>query len=115
MAFSEFETRRIEKLVGRFVEKRRPSAPMRQFLDLGYRVGERSVEVFEIRPMWQNPNERIEQAVAKATYDSGRGVWAVYWQRGDLTWCPYDPEPEVRGLEAFIALLDDDRHACFFG
>jgi hypothetical protein len=115
MTFSELEARRIQKLVGEFIEKRRPSAHIRSLLDLGFRVRGQSIEVFEIRPVWQNPNERIEEPVAKATYDSTRRVWAVYWQRGDLTWCRYDPDPEVKALEAFIELLDDDRHACFFG
>ena len=115
MTFSELEARRIDKLVGQFIEKRRPSAHIRSLLDLGFRVRGQSIEIFEIRPVWQNPNERIEEPVAKATYDGTRRVWAIYWQRGDLTWCRYDPHPEVKALEAFIELLDDDQHACFFG
>ncbi len=115
MAFSEFEARRIHMLVGRFIEKRRPSAHLRNLVDLGFRITGPSVEIFQIRPVWQHPSERIEQPVAKATYDSTRGVWTVYRQQGNLTWSRYEADPEVKALEGFLALLEEDRHACFFG
>jgi len=67
MALSEFETKKIEKEVGAFVEKRRPHPHIRPELDLGVRVKGQIVEIFEIRPLWNNPEERIEEPVAKST------------------------------------------------
>jgi hypothetical protein len=112
---SELEAKRYDRLVGAFVEKRRPPAHIRPKLDLGYRFIGQSVEIFEIRPRWDNPGEKIEEKVAKATYVRTQGVWRVFWQRSDLKWHRYDPAPEVKGLEEFLALVDRDEYACFFG
>jgi hypothetical protein len=115
MAFSEFDIKKCEKLVEQFVQKRRPPPHIRNELDLGFRVKGQSVEIFEIRPMWRNPSKKIEEAVAKSTYVKTQGVWKVYWQRADLKWHRYDPMPEVDSLEEFLALVDRDEYACFFG
>lgn len=115
MALSEFEIKKCEKLVGEFIEKRRPPPHIRNELDLGYRVKGQSVEIFEIRPMWQNPDKKIEEAVAKTTYVKTRKIWTVYWQRADLKWHRYDPNPEVESLEKFLEIVDRDEYACFFG
>jgi uncharacterized protein Usg len=42
-------------------------------------------------------------------------VWRVFWQRADLKWHRYDPAPEVPSLEDFLQLVQEDKHACFFG
>jgi hypothetical protein len=68
MPFNDLEIKRIEKLMGGFMEKRRPPVDMRTKLDLSYRIKGYSVEIFEIRPLWSNPEKTIEEAVAKATY-----------------------------------------------
>ena len=115
MALSEFETKKIEKEVSAFVEKRRPPPQLRDELDLGYRVKGQSVEIYEIRPLWRHPGEKIEQPVAKATYVKKQKVWKVYWQRADLKWHRYEPDPEVITLQEFLGLVDRDEYACFWG
>ncbi len=115
MAFSEFERKRYEKQVDAFVERRRPPPPIRAKLDLGFRIKGQSVEIFEIRPLWNDPSRQVEEAVAKATYVKSRDEWRVYWQRADLKWHRYDPEPVVKRLDAFLDIVDKDQYACFFG
>ena len=115
MALSEFETKKIEKELRAFVERRRPPPHIRPELDLGFRVKGQSVEIFEVRPRWRHPEEKIEHAVAKATYVKTQRIWRVYWQRADLKWHGYEPNPEVEKLEQFLAIVDRDEHACFFG
>jgi len=51
MAISEFEIKRFEKLVGAYVKKHRPPAHIRDKVDLGFRVKDQSIEIFEIRPL----------------------------------------------------------------
>jgi len=53
--------------------------------------------------------------VAKATFVRTQAVWRVFWQRADLKWHRYEPEPEVPRLEDFVALVDRDQYGCFFG
>jgi spore coat polysaccharide biosynthesis protein SpsF (cytidylyltransferase family) len=115
MALSEFEAKRYEKLVREYVEKHRPPPHLRKQVDLSFRIKGQSVEIFEIRPLWNDPKKQIEEAVAKATYVKSRGIWKIYWQRADLKWHRYDPDPEVKTLEKFIEVLEKDEYACFYG
>ncbi len=115
MALSEFEIKKCKKLAAQFVEKHRPPPHIRSELDFGFRVKDQSVEIFEIRPMWRNPKEKIEEAVAKTTYVKKQKTWKVYWQRADLKWNRYDPAPEVSSLEEFLELVEADEYSCFFG
>ena len=115
MAFSEFETKRIHKILGRYIEKNRPPENVRDEVDLSFRLTGQSVEIFEIRPLWNDPKEKIEESIAKATYIKSRNLWKVFWQRADLKWHRYEPDPEVDSIEEFIEIVENDDYACFFG
>ena len=116
MAFTEFEAKRISKVVGAFISEHRPPPHIRPKLDLAYRLKAQSVVIFEVRPRWRGaPGETMEHAVAKASYIKTRELWRVYWQRADLNWHSYEPAPEVGSIEKFLALVAQDKHACFFG
>jgi len=115
MALSEFEIKKCEKIVREYVEKHRPPAHLRNEVDLSFRIREQSVEIFEIRAMWNDPTEKIEEFVAKATYVKSGNIWKIFWQRADLKWHSYQPEPEVKTLEEFLDVVERDEHCCFFG
>ena len=115
MAFSELETKRLERVVSEYIDKRRPPPHIRDELDLGFQIRGQSIEIFEIRPLWNDNTKRIEQAVAKATYVKNQHVWKIYWQRADLKWHRYDPVPEVNTVEEFLSGGDVDDHCCCFG
>jgi hypothetical protein len=115
MALSEFEHKRIDRLASAFIEKRRPPPHIRDQLDLGYRISGQSLELFEIRPLWNDPGKKLEEPVAKTTYVRKSNTWRIYWQRQDLKWHRYDPDPEVDSLEDFLAVVDADEYACFWG
>ena len=115
MAFSQRQTTQIERAVAGFMTRRRPPIHIRSELDLGYRITGQSLELFEIRPRWDSPSEKIEQAIAKATYVKRTDTWKVYWQRADLKWHRYRPAPEAASVEDFLVLVETDEYACFFG
>ncbi len=115
MAFSEFELKRYERAARQFVESRRPPPHLRNKVDLACRISGQSLEIFEIRPIWDDPEKKIEEAVAKATYVKTRDVWRIYWQRADLRWHRYDPSPEVGSLEEVLKIVGNDEYGCFFG
>jgi len=115
MALSEFETKRVEKLASKYTEANRPPAHIRAQLDLGFRISDQSLELFEIRPRYDDPSIKIEESVAKTTYVKKSGVWKVYWKRADLKWHGYEPVPEVSTLEEFFALVEEDAYGCFKG
>lgn len=115
MVFSEIEQKRCEREMDAFLKKRRPPPHIRPELDIGIRVAGQSVEIFEIRPRWDRPEEKMETPVAKATYVKSQRVWRVFWMRRDLKWHRYEPVPEVPSLEKFAEIVHQDAYACFFG
>ena len=115
MAFSELEHKKYERVVKAYVERHRPPAYLRSKVDLSFRIKGQSVELFEIRPLWNDPGRKIEEAIAKATYVKARRTWKVYWQRADLKWHCYDPDAEVPTLEKFIEVVERDEYGCFRG
>ena len=115
MAFNEFELKKCEKALKSFLERKRPPSHIRKQLDLSYRLKGQSVEVFEVRPRWDNPNEIMETPVAKATYVKTRRIWKIYWQRADLKWHTYEPHPKAKDLDEFLKVVESDDYACFFG
>ena len=116
MAFTEFETKRLNRVVGSFVDQHRPPPHIRAELDLAFRIKGQSVEVFEVRPRWRGaPGETMEHSVAKATFVKTQELWRVFWMRADLKWHSYPPTPQVGSIEKFLELVAEDKHACFFG
>jgi hypothetical protein len=115
VAFTEIDIKRCEKIVGAFVARRRPAPHLRAKVDLAFRITGQSVEIFEIRPKWDDETRLVEHAIAKATYHRGKRLWKLYWRRADLKWHGYGPAPEVESLEQFVAIVGEDAHGCFFG
>ncbi len=83
---NDIERKRVENKLAAFVEKRRPPVHLRTQVDLGFRFDGRIIELFEIRSRWDNPAEKVEEAVAKARFLKSRDEWLVYWQRADFRW-----------------------------
>ena len=115
MALSEFKAKRVEKLASQYVEAHRPPPHIRSELDIGFRISDQSLELFEIRPRWDNPDEILEHGFAKTTYVKKTRLWKIYWLRQDLKWHRYDPVPEVASLEEFLSVVSEDAFACFHG
>ena len=112
---SEFELKKIEKAVGGFIERRRPPVHMRKEVDIGYRVSGHSVEIFEVRPDWQDPAQEMKHSVAKVRYVRSANEWRLYWMRQDLKWHSYEPHAVGRSLEELVEAVDRDELCCFFG
>ena len=115
MAFTELERKRCEHDLAKFLERRRPPPEIRPKLDLGYKIEGQSVEVFEVRPDWQDSSKTMQSPVAKTTFVRAQNRWKIFWMRRDLKWHGYEPTPEVRSLEAFLHVVDRDEYCCFFG
>ncbi len=115
MAISEFEIKRCQRELSKFFEARRPPPSIRHELDMGYRLENQSIEIFSIRPDWEDPNQTMEESHAKATYVKTTSVWKIFWQRADLKWHPYEPALAVRYFEEFLEIVKADEYACFFG
>lgn len=113
MAISPFQTLDVIELMEQFLERNRPSKHIRKDLDVGYRIDNQSVIVFEVRPMYLNPSMLQELEWAKATYIKSRDRWKIYWMRSS-GWYPYTP-PEMKTLKAFVKAVEEDPYGCFKG
>jgi len=115
MAFSEVERKRYEKIVEAYVERTRSPPHIRKDLDIAFRIYDQSIELFEVRQDWQNPEQTIEHPIIKATYMRRSGLWKVYWQRADMKWHRYEPEPEAETIEKVLDIVERDEYSCFYG
>ncbi len=115
MAISEFEIKRTERELDKFLTKRRPPAHLRAEVDIGYEIHNQNVIISEIRPDWKNPEELLHLPFARATYVKSKKHWKVYWMRQTLKWGAYEPVPTVNTIEEFLKVVDEDAHHCFFG
>jgi hypothetical protein len=115
ITLSEFEIKRIEKLVGQFIEKRRPEPHIRNKLDIAFRISGQSFEIYEIRPQWDNPTIKMEGPVAKATYVKSKKIWKLYWMRADLKWHSYEPLANTKSLQRILDEIHQDSYGCFWG
>ncbi len=115
MAFSEIETKRIEKEMEEFLTAQRPPEQLRNQVDLGYRIDNQSVVIFEIRPQWDDKSKKIEPPIAKTTFLKSRNEWHVYWFRSDMKWHRYEPHPTVKKLKDFLRVVIEDEYCCFWG
>lgn len=115
MALSEFEVKRAEKIVSAFIERIRPPKHIRDKLDFDFRIKNQSIEIFGIRPLWNDSSKKVEENIAKTTYVKRSKNWKLFWMRADLEWHRYDPYPNAETLEEFLEVVEEDKHACFFG
>ena len=64
MTFNDLERKRIENAMSGFMAKRRPPVHVRSQLDIGYRLVGQSIEIFEIRPQWDDLSVIVERSFA---------------------------------------------------
>jgi Protein of unknown function (DUF3024) len=114
LAFSEFELKRIETVVGPFCVRRSPTHARHQ-VRTEYRVKGHDVLVIEVRTVWDDPSRWMDHGIAKLRFNRKAGEWRLFWQRASLKWEPYEPLTSSRELAVLVEGIDRDPHGCFFG
>ena len=115
MAFNDIERARNLASLKWFMEQRRPPENIRPQLDIGYTVVGQTVDIFEIRPDWQDKTTTRHTPVARIKYVKSRDEWRLYWMRRDLKWHSYEPDAVHKSLMAALAVVNSDAYCCFFG
>lgn len=75
MKIAELDRAVVAKEIRAWIEKRRPGPELRHKLDYGFRYHNRSVELLEIRPMFDSKAKKATHAFAKARYIGTREIW----------------------------------------
>lgn len=105
-----------EAIVKNFIESLRPEDPeIREKIDLDYSYDGKTFLLFEIRPVWNNPQEKDQIEFAKIRYYKTREEWTLYWMRASGKWELYEPFPTSPYLDKIIEIIEEDSYACFFG
>ena len=115
MALSNTQIEEIEQAAEKYMNHNRPPLEIRDKLDIAYRIDGQSVVVFEVRPQWDKPEEKMEMDLAKTTFVKTKKLWKIYWMRGNLKWDHYKPVPFVKNISDFFDLIAKDELNCFFG
>lgn len=114
MELSEFEIRRIEKLFRGFCEKRVP-AHLRDRIRVEFRIRGDEVELFESRPLYNDPQTWVSTRVARFKKSTGSGNWVLYWADRDAQWKRYLPCEPRRDIEALLQAVEQDAIGTFWG
>ena len=115
MAIDTLQTLEVIEAMENFIARKRPPEHIRAKLDLGYKIEDQSMLVFEIRPQWDKPKVFREYPVAKTTFVKTKNHWEVFWMRADLNWDRSTPKPIVTTIKEFCELVEEDQYHCFFG
>ncbi len=115
MAFSEFEIRRFKKIFNDFFKNNEKPDYVRKDALLSFKVYENSVEILECFEAMNTPDKKIEEPIAKASFDQDRKLWKIYWKKDGTKWQQYEDNPEVKTLEEFLTTVKYDENLCFFG
>jgi hypothetical protein len=115
MVLTKQQTASIESAMADFLSKRRPPEEIRNKVDLAWRIEGQSVLIYHIRPFWRDDSQKIEDSVAKASYNSKTNRWKIYWRRADQKWHAYPPYPEAVFFDEFLTVVDEDENCCFWG
>jgi len=115
MAIDILQTLDVIEAMKNFIARKRPAEHIRPKLDIGYKIEEQSIIVFEVRPQWDKPEVIREHPVAKTTFVKAKNNWKIFWIRADLNWHTYTPKPTVKTIQEFTKLVEEDKHHCFWG
>jgi hypothetical protein len=105
----------IIEVMERYLIDSRPPEEIRNKVDINYKIEQQSIIIFEIRPVWNNPKEKTEYNIAKATFVKKDNTWKIFWFMSDMKWHNYKPNPKVENLKEFVKTIEEDKHGCFWG
>jgi hypothetical protein len=114
VALSEGQRTHVTKLLTEFCSTRVP-AHLRDQLQHGFRIENNSIELYESRPAFRQPQEWRKLDVAKFKYVASRGHWRLYCQYRDLKWHEYEPKPMARSFDALLREVINDPTGIFWG
>ena len=98
-----------------FWSRRRPPVHLRDQVREGQRLTDRTIELFIVRPVFNRPEDQIEESIARIQHMPRLQVWRIFWKRADGNWHRYQPGFEVPSLAEALEVIDADANACFFG
>ena len=114
MAFSKFERRDIETLLGSYCERRVPPH-VRDEVGLEFRIRGEAVTLVERRAPYKGRGEWTERVVAQFRRDQDSGHWVLYCADRNSRWHRYEGVRANKKLAPLVSEVDRDPTAIFWG
>ena len=114
MSLSEFERKRVEKLLKEYCEAKIPSH-LRDRIRLEYRIRGNEVSLYESRPHWQGNGAWLSTKIARFRRDLEARTWQLYWADRHGKWRSYSPLPFHRDIETLLHAVDRNVTGVFWG
>lgn len=105
----------LELILRKYIEKNRPPEEIRNQLDIGFKLEGQNIELYDIRPRWDNPEEKLDLPFARIKYIKSTNLFKLYWLRASGKWEAYKPFPEATHLQELLDIIDEDKYYCFKG
>lgn len=77
MAIDTLQSLEVIEVMENFLLRNRPPEHIKNQLDIGYKIEDQSIIVFEIRPQWNKPEIILEHPFAKITFVKAKNNWKV--------------------------------------
>ncbi len=101
--------------IKKYIEQRRPPVEIRNKLDIGYSYKNNTLEIFEIRPRFDNEKIYENIPIAKAKFVKSQNCWKIYWMRASGKWDVYKPISNISSISDVLQEIEDDGYGCFWG
>jgi len=105
-----------DSTIKKYVDLIRPQDPeIRKQIDFGYSYDGKIAVIYEIRPVWNNPEQIQNLEFAKIRFYKSKKEWNLYWMRASGKWELYEPFPKSTRLDKILEVIKEDKYGCFFG
>ncbi|MGY5354523.1 DUF3024 domain-containing protein [Wenyingzhuangia sp. IMCC45467] len=98
-----------------YIEEIRPPREIRKEVDLSYSYENNVVEIFEIRPKWDDIKVIENFPIARVKHVKSKNIWRIYWMDSNQKWIQYKPNFEEQHFSKVIEIIKKDEHGCFWG
>ncbi len=114
MPLTEFEIKKIEKIVSEYCEQKIPPH-LKNDIRITFMIIKNEVWIYEKRPVWDNPSEWHEMPVAKIRCTLKTRLWTLYWPDRNSRWHIYDRIKPNKDISKIIEEIDNDPTRIFWG
>jgi len=97
-----------------FCDSRVPESARDQ-LSLEFNITGAKILLFEVRPQFQKPDNRIRIPVAQFRFDPTDGIWSLFCRDRNEKWHLYEPLASSENIGELISEVDKDRTGIFWG
>ena len=115
MAFTNEQYEVIKTMMNAYINSHRPPAYIRAQLDIGWRMENQTLILYEIRPDWTKPSEICHIEYAKAVWVERQQEWHIYWLLSNMKWLRYEGLESTVNLQRFLIEVEEDPKGCFHG